>query len=303
MKIVYSLNYQIDLKNHVFPTEKYGLVKEKLLKENICSEADFLTSPEASDEDILLVHTPEYLDKLEKGTLSPQEILTLELPYSKDLVIASRFCVGGTILAAQTALDEKIAVHLGGGFHHAFSNHGEGFCVFNDVAIALEVLERDKKIKKFLIVDCDLHQGNGTAAIFSGYSNVFTFSIHQENNYPAIKPPGSLDIGLPDGTRDKKYLNYLKKHIPEIIGKFKPEFIFYVAGADPYCEDQLGGLKLTKEGLLKRDEIVFKEAYQKDVPVATVLAGGYAHKLEDTVDIHYQTVCAAIKLVNGKIKD
>ncbi len=299
MKIIYSLNYQIDLKDHVFPTEKYALVKEKLLEENICTEKDFLTSPEAAARDILLVHTPEYLAKLENGTLSPQEILTLELPYSKELVSASRFCVGGTILAAETALNEKTAVHLGGGFHHAFRDHGEGFCVFNDVAVALRVLERDKKIERFLIIDCDLHQGNGTASIFSGDSNVFTFSIHQENNYPALKPAGSLDIGLADGTGDKTYLKLLKEHIPGIIEKFKPQFIFYVAGADPYCEDQLGGLKLTKEGLLQRDEIVFKEAHQNNIPVATVLAGGYAHRLEDTVDIHFKTVCAALKVVSG----
>ncbi len=295
MKIIYSLNYQIDLEGHIFPTEKYGLVKEKLLEEEIAKEEDFLISPEASEEDILLVHSPEYLDKLKKGSLSPQEILTLELPYSRDLVAASRLCVGGTVLAAKTALTEGTTLHLGGGFHHAFRDHGEGFCVFNDVAVATRVMERDKALKKFLIVDCDLHQGNGTAAIFAGNSDVFTFSIHQEQNYPAIKPPSSLDIGLPDGAGDEVYLGYLEKHIPEIIKTHEPEFIFYLAGADPYLGDQLGGLRLTKKGLLARDELVLTEACRARVPVTIVLAGGYATRLKDTVDIHFQTACAAFK--------
>jgi len=302
MKIIYSLNYQIDLGGHIFPTEKYALIRERLLEEKVARESDFLVSPEAEEKDILLVHTPQYLDKLKNGKLSPQEILTLELPYSRELVDASCLCAGGTVLTAKTALSEKIALHLGGGFHHAFQDHGEGFCVFNDVAIAIKVLKRDDGVNKFLIVDCDLHQGNGTASIFSKDEDVFTFSIHQENNYPAIKVPGSLDIGLADGCGDKEYLKHLEKHLPEIIKNFKPSFIFYLAGADPYSEDQLGGLNLTKEGFLARDELVLTQARRNNIPLAIVLAGGYALDLKDTVDIHFQTARAAYRLCKEQVE-
>lgn len=257
---------------------------------------DFISPVPPRWDDILLVHTEDYVQKLRDGTLSPLEILKLELPYSKDLVESSLLCAGGTILTLHIALKEGVGLHLGGGFHHAFPDHGEGFCVLNDVAIGIKRVQADRQIQRALVIDCDLHQGNGTAQIFRDDENVFTFSIHQENNYPFFKPPSSLDIGLPDGIGDEEYLSNLKKNIPGIIDQFKPELILYVAGADPYENDQLGGLQLTMEGLRRRDGFVFGQASTHGIPVAVVLAGGYAYKLEDTINIHCNTVKVFLEL-------
>jgi len=288
-RIVHSKKYQLDIGLHVFPTEKYRLIYEKLLKEGY-SPQDFVSPNVASDEDILLVHTKEYVNKLKTGTLSPLEILTMEVPYSKALVEASWICVGGTILSSQFALEDGVGLHIGGGFHHAFPDHGEGFCVLNDIAVAIRRLKKDAAITKALVIDCDLHHGNGTASIFAGDKDVFTFSIHQEYNYPAVKPPSNLDIGLEDGTGDDEYLGHLKRNIPKIIDEFRPEFIVYVAGADPYEHDQLGGLALTIEGLKERDRLVFGLARENKIPIASVLAGGYAVDVKDTVEIHVNTI-------------
>lgn len=288
-RIVHSKKYQLDIGLHVFPTEKYRLIYEKLLKEGY-SPQDFVSPNVASDEDILLVHTKEYVDKLKSGMLSPLEILTMEVPYSKALVEASWICVGGTILSSQVALEDGVGLHIGGGFHHAFPDHGEGFCVLNDIAVAIRRLKKDGMITKALVIDCDLHHGNGTASIFAGDKDVFTFSIHQEHNYPAIKPPSNLDIGLEDGTGDDEYLGHLKRDIPKIIDEFRPEFIVYVAGADPYEHDQLGGLALTINGLKERDRLVFDLARENKIPIACVLAGGYAVDVKDTVEIHANTI-------------
>lgn len=296
-KIVYSPSYNVDIGNHIFPTTKYKLIYNRLKSENLLREEDLIIPHQAGDEDILRIHTQEYVNKLKKGTLSYEELLTLELPYSSQLVRASYTSAQGTILAAQQALKEKVAIHLGGGFHHAFPDHGEGFCVFNDIAIAIAKLKYDSHIKRALVIDCDLHQGNGTAEIFKNEVDVFTFSIHQENNYPFVKPPSNLDIGLADGTDDKEYLRQLRKNIPRIIADFKPELILYVAGSDPYKFDQLGGLALSLEGLKKRDEFIFGYAQDYSVPIAVVLAGGYAMNLEDTVQIHFNTVKAALSVM------
>ena len=220
--------------------------------------------------------------------------MTLELPHSPQLVRASYVCAQGTILTAQQALKEKVAIHLGGGFHHAFPDHGEGFCVFNDIAIAIAKLKCEGNIRRALVIDCDLHQGNGTAKIFKNEADVFTFSIHQENNYPLIKPASNLDIGLADGTDDKEYLEQLEKNIPRIIADFKPESILYVAGSDPYKFDQLGGLALSLNGLKKRDEFIFGWARDFHIAIAVVLAGGYAINLEDTIQIHLNMVTTAL---------
>lgn len=259
-------------------------------------ETDFIPASAASDEDILLVHTKSYLNKLVQGTLSAQEIFTLELPYSKSLVRASRICVGGTILAAELSLEDGVCVHLGGGFHHAFSDHGEGFCVLNDVACATKFCRLNQNIERVLIIDCDLHQGNGNAAIFKNCKNIFTFSIHQENNYPAIKPPSDLDIGLAQAAGDEEYLDALQKNLPRIFKNFQPRLIFYIAGADPYVKDQLGGLSLTLEGLSKRDELIFNLAKKADVPISVVLGGGYALDINNTVIIHYNMVKKALEI-------
>ena len=300
IRIVYSKDYAVDIGDHVFPTLKYKLIKDQILKDpTLKDRVDFVTPKSAREEDILLAHTEEYLNKLTRGTLTREEILRMELPYSKKLVDVSVLCCGGTTLATQIALNDSLGIHVGGGFHHAFSDHGEGFCMLNDIAVAVKRLVKYGPVKRVLIADCDLHQANGTAAIFAGDKSVFTFSIHQENNYPFLKPASNLDIGLEDGAGDDEYLKALSENIPSIIKNFKPEFLMYVAGADPYKEDQLGGLKLTKEGLKRRDEFFYGKAKDAKIPVAVVLAGGYAFHGSDTVDIHYNTIKSGIDIFYG----
>ena len=231
--------------------------------------------------------------KLQTGTLTYQEILQLEIPYSRQMVEAFWLAAGGSILAARQALESGIGYNVGGGFHHAFAAHGEGFCAINDVAVAIRRLQRDGAIHRAMVVDCDVHHGNGTAAIFAGDPSVFTLSIHQFNNYPTDKPPSSLDIHLPDGTGDAEYLNRLGNGYRAALAMFHPDLLLYVAGADPYYEDQLGGLSLTFEGLAERDRLVIRTALGQGIPVAIVLAGGYAESVEDTVTIHANTAKVA----------
>jgi acetoin utilization deacetylase AcuC-like enzyme len=281
----------------VFPSIKYRLVKEKLLREHIAEPGDFVEPPPASDDDIALVHHREYLRKLQAGKLSYLEVLRLEIPYSPELVRAVWLCTGGSILAGRLALEEGVGVNVGGGFHHAYPDHGEGFCVLNDFAVAIRRLQKDKTIEQAMTVDCDVHQGNGTAAIFGGDHTVFTLSIHQENNYPYPKPPSSLDINLHDGVGDEEYLRELTQGLDRALVEFRPDLIFYVAGADPYRDDQLGGLKLSLEGLEKRDRLVFEKASGRNIPVAVTLAGGYARQLEDTIQIHSNTIRVAKEFV------
>lgn len=289
MAFVYSPKYYVDIGAHVFPMEKYRLLYEKLIREGIADKDDFIEPDMATDEEVLSVHTEEYIRKLKAGTLSPEEEMRLELPYSRALVEASWLGAGGSILSARISLKEGWGMNLAGGFHHAFADHGEGFCVLNDVAIAVQVLLKEGKIKRAAVIDLDLHQGNGTADIFKVVKNVFTFSMHQQNNYPFFKPESDLDIGLADGTDDREYLNSLRIGLRKIIDNFKPEFIVYVAGADPYIHDQLGGLSLTVEGLSARDEEVIKNAKKSGIPISVVLGGGYAFKVSDTVKIHFNT--------------
>jgi len=293
VKLVYSDRYDLNLGNHVFPSVKYRLVKENLLHEHIVAPGDFIEPPPASDDDIALVHHREYLRKLQTGKLSYLEVLRLEIPYSPELIRAVWLSAGGSILAGRLALEDGVAVNVGGGFHHAYPDHGEGFCVLNDFAIAIRRLQKDRAIERAMTVDCDVHQGNGTAAIFGGDHTVYTLSIHQENNYPYPKPPSSLDINLPDGVEDEEYLHELCLGLDRALAEFSPDLIFYVAGADPYRDDQLGGLKLSLEGLEKRDRLVFEKASAKHIPVAVTLAGGYARRLEDTIKIHTNTIRVA----------
>jgi acetoin utilization deacetylase AcuC-like enzyme len=293
VKLVYSDRYDLNLGNHVFPSVKYRLVKENLLREHIIAPGDFIEPPPASDDDIALVHHREYLRKLQTGKLSYLEVLRLEIPYSAELIRAVWLSAGGSILAGRLALEDGVAVNVGGGFHHAYPDHGEGFCVLNDFAIAIRRLQKDRAIERAMTVDCDVHQGNGTAAIFGGDHTVYTLSIHQENNYPYPKPPSSLDINLPDGVEDEEYLRELAQGLDRALAEFTPNLIFYVAGADPYRDDQLGGLKLSVEGLEKRDRLVFEKARAKHIPVAVTLAGGYARRLEDTIKIHSNTIRVA----------
>jgi len=300
IRLVYSKGYAVDIGDHVFPTLKYKLIKDQLLKDPAIKKlVEFVSPGKARDEDLLLAHEEDYLERLLSGTLSREEIMRMELPYSGQLVDSSILCCGGTILATQIALQDRLGIHIGGGFHHAFPDHGEGFCVLNDIAVAVKRLIKYGPTKRALIVDCDLHHGNGTAAIFTDDKSVFTFSIHQENLYPFMKPHSSCDVGLEDGAGDSEYLDALSKNIPDIIKKFKPDFLMYVAGADPYKEDQLGGLKLTKEGLKKRDEFVYEQAQAASIPIAVVLAGGYAFHESDTVDIHCNTIKSGIEIFYG----
>ena len=297
MKVVYGDQYDLNLGNHVFPSIKYRLIKDKLLRDGIVEPGDLVEPPPASVEDIALVHRREYIHKLQAGKLSYMEILRLEIPYSPELVRAVWLSAGGSILAGQLALRDGAAVNIGGGFHHAYPDHGEGFCVLNDFSIGIRRLQKDKAIERAMTVDCDVHHGNGTAAIFASDPTVFTLSIHQEHNYPYPKPPSTLDINLRDAVEDDEYVDELDKGLSQALADFQPDLIYYVAGADPYREDQLGGLKLTLAGLERRDRLVFERARAKNIPVAVVLAGGYARYIEDTVEIHANTAVALLESI------
>jgi acetoin utilization deacetylase AcuC-like enzyme len=322
-KLVYSDAYYLPIGDHVFPAEKYRRVHDRLISNSVAEAKDFLEPQPATDLDILLVHSPEYVQKLKTGTLSPREEMEMEIPYSRALVDAFWLAAGGSILAGRQCLIDRVCISIGGGFHHAFPDHGEGFCMIHDVAVAIRRLQRDDKIRSAMIVDCDVHQGNGTAAIFAGTrseslalpsvsssrlnersgaqtkmhgaqrGDVFTISLHQHNNYPVWKPPSSIDVDLPDGVGDDDYLAWLDNALSSGLRQFDPDLLCYVAGADPYREDQLGGLDLTMEGLKKRDELVFRVAQARGIPVMVTYAGGYARNLEDTVTIHSNTVVAA----------
>jgi acetoin utilization deacetylase AcuC-like enzyme len=292
-KLVYHDRYDLKLGAHVFPSQKYRLVHDKLIADQVAAPDDFLGPQPASDADILRVHSQDYVYKLKNGSLSAAEILRMEIPYSKELVEACWLAAGGSILAGQRALADGWSASIGGGFHHAYADHGEGFCVIHDVAVAIRRLQFDRAIETAMVVDTDVHQGNGTASIFGGDGDVFTLSIHQENNYPYPKPPSTVDIDLPDGIGDEDYLSILEKHLRAAFHDLKPQILFYIAGADPYREDQLGGLALTMEGLARRDALVFDYARRHGVPVAITLAGGYARNVGDTVKIHANTILAA----------
>ncbi len=292
-KLIYHEGYDLNLGAHVFPSQKFRLIAEKLVKDGVASSEDFLRPGPASDADILRVHTSEWVTKLKTGTLTLSEVMILEVPYSPELVQAFWLAAGGTILAAQCALRDGFGCNIGGGFHHAHPGHGEGFCAIHDVAVAIRRLQADGAIRRAMVVDTDVHHGNGTAAIFAGDESVFTISIHQLNNYPAYKPPSNIDLDMRDETGDEEYLRALIPTVSKAIDIFGPEILFYVGGADPYTEDQLGGLDLSMKGLRERDRGVFQEARQRGIPVVTVLAGGYARELEDTVQIHLNTILTA----------
>jgi acetoin utilization deacetylase AcuC-like enzyme len=298
-KLVYHERYDLNLGAHVFPSEKFRLIHDKLLNDGIATPGDFLRPEPATDTDILRVHTEDWVQKLKTGTLTASEQMKLEVPYSPELVRAFWLAAGGTIAAAESALQDGFGCNIGGGFHHAYPGHGEGFCAIHDVAVAIRTLQARKKIARAIVVDTDVHHGNGTAAIFDKDASVFTLSIHQLNNYPAHKPHSSLDLNLEDGVADEEYLATLLPAVKKSIADFQPDILFYVGGADPYREDQLGGLDLSMEGLQKRDAGVFKEARGKNIPVVTTLAGGYARRLQDTIQIHVNTIQAAKQLAEN----
>jgi acetoin utilization deacetylase AcuC-like enzyme len=296
VKFVFHDGYFLDIGPHVFPAEKYRLLHQHLLRTGLAKPADFVPPEPATDEDVRLAHHAAWVEKLRRGTLTVAEMVELEIPYSPDIVRAFWLAAGGSILAARLALRDGIGFNLGGGFHHAFPDHGEGFCAINDIAIAIRRLQKDEAVQRAMVVDCDVHHGNGTAAIFADDSSVYTLSIHQRNNYPSVKPPSDMDIHLSDGTGDEEYLLRLGNGCRAAFTMFRPELLVYVAGADPYREDQLGGLALTFEGLEKRDRLVINMAREHGVPVAVVLAGGYARNTADTIAIHANTARIAAEL-------
>ncbi|HEU0121754.1 MAG TPA: histone deacetylase [Bryobacteraceae bacterium] len=280
LPLVYHDGYDLHIGQHVFPTRKYRLIKERL-------GWPVVAPAPAADADILRVHTRAWTEGMRDGTLSPLEIQRLEIPWSPETAQAFWLAAGGTIRATELAMEHGGAYNIGGGFHHAFAGHGEGFCAIHDVAVAIRKFGR-----RALVVDVDVHHGNGTAAIFHGEESVYTLSIHQLRNYPAIKPPSDCDLHLDDGVGDEEYLRTLGPAVVRAFDEHKPEILFYVAGADPYEDDQLGGLRLTIDGLRRRDELVLGEAAKRKIPFVVTLAGGYAYDVEDTVTIHANTAIA-----------
>jgi acetoin utilization deacetylase AcuC-like enzyme len=294
MFALYSDHYTIELPaNHSFPIQKYRLIREQLVAEGTLGSEDLLEPMLVAPTDVRLVHTDEYWAQLTSGTLSANAIRRLGLPWSEALVRRSRASVQGTLTAARIAIRDGIAINLAGGTHHAFPDRGEGYCVLNDIAIAIRCLQRDAWMQRMAVIDCDVHQGNGTAAIFASEPDVYTFSMHGANNFPLVKVPGKLDIGLPDGTRDEEYLRTLETTVPKILAEFRPGLVFYLAGVDPHERDRLGRLRLTHEALRRRDEFVLQTCRDADIPVAITLGGGYGLDIQDTVEAHCNTVRAA----------
>ena len=294
MKFVYSEKYELNIGTHVFPTSKYRFVRDKLVSDRLATAEDFHEPPEPDPDDMRLVHTGEYVDDLLNLRWSPRTVKS-ELPLTWEIVHGYMLHAAGTILACRFALEDGVAMHIGGGFHHAFADHGEGFCYVNDVAVGIQKMLSENKIQRAAVIDCDLHQGNGTARIFQGLPDIFTFSIHQEHLYP-VKEESDWDIGLGNEAGDDIYIEHLKLAVPQILEKHKPQLVVYVAGADPYHYDQLGTLRLTKRGLALRDRIVIEGCYRRDMAVVSVLAGGYALNTDDTVDIHVNTARECLRV-------
>ena len=295
-RIFYSPYYYADIgENHVFPIKKFELVRDKLLAEGTLQSSEIIAPEPAKIEDVLLVHTEDYVTRLRNGTLTTKEVRKLGLPWSEALVRRSFLATSGTVNAARYALEHGVSSNLAGGTHHSFPDRGEGFCVLNDVAVAIKILQREKLAERFLIVDCDVHQGNGTAFIFQNDESVFTFSIHGAKNYPLFKENSTLDIELPDKTGDAEYLETLNEALPRIF-LHNPDIVFYLGGADPFEKDKLGRLGLTIEGLMKRDKAVLSFAKERDVPIVTTMSGGYAADIKDTVEIHSNTIRAVKKV-------
>ncbi|MDQ3321226.1 MAG: histone deacetylase [Acidobacteriota bacterium] len=297
-RIFYSPYYYADIgAEHVFPIKKFELVRDRLLAGKTLRKAE-IVEPQAADiEDVLLVHDKDYVLRLRNGNLTAKEVRRLGLPWSEALVRRSFLATSGTIDAAKHALKSGVSSNLAGGTHHAFPDRGEGFCVLNDIAVAVRVLKKENSARRFLIVDLDVHQGNGTAFIFRDDESVFTFSMHGAKNYPLFKEKSTLDIELPDKTNDKEYLETLNEALPRIF-LHNPDVIFYLGGADPFEKDKLGRLGLTIEGLRQRDEMVLEFAREREVPIVTTMSGGYALDINDTVEIHCNTI-RAVKKVFG----
>jgi len=300
VRAFYSDHFVLPLPDgHKFPMAKYSRLRERLLADGILAYADLHEAPAAPWDDLRLVHDAAYVDAVANGTVAPDIQRRIGFPWSPAMVERSRRSVGATIAAARAALDDGVSANLAGGTHHAFADRGEGFCVFNDVAVAIRVLQRDRHASRIAVVDLDVHQGNGTAAIFAGDDSVFTFSMHGEKNFPFKKETSDLDVALPDGTADDDYLAVLQQHLDTVLNRHQPDFVFYLAGADPFEGDRLGRLKLTVEGLRTRDELVFGACGKRALPIAVAMSGGYANDVDAIVTIHANTIRAAIQSLIG----
>jgi acetoin utilization deacetylase AcuC-like enzyme len=290
MRVFYTSKYYADIGDaHIFPIRKFELVRDQLFREGTLQPNELVEPTPADINDLLLVHSVDYVTRLCNGTLTEKEIRRMGLPWSESLVRRSFYAVGGTIAAALHSLAEGYCSNLAGGTHHAYPDHGAGFCVLNDVAVAIRTLRSRGLIRRAAIIDCDVHQGDGTAVIFAQDDDTFTFSMHGANNYPLFKTKSRLDVELPDRTTDRSYLQVLAENLPTVF-QHDPEIVFYLAGADPYEDDKLGKLSLTIDGLKERDAMVLRECYEHEVPVTTVMSGGYAKEIEDTVEIHCNTI-------------
>jgi acetoin utilization deacetylase AcuC-like enzyme len=296
MKAFYSDQFGIPLpEGHRFPVEKYALLREAIVAAGLVPPLQLLVPEPATDEQILHAHDEEYLRRIQAGRLTRHEVRRIGLPWSPQLVIRSRRSVGGTIAACRAALDDGLALNLAGGTHHAFRDQGSGFCIFNDVVVAARDAQADGHVQRVVILDCDVHQGNGTAAITAADPTVFTFSIHCAQNFPLRKEHSDLDVSLPEGSGDDAYLTALEAGVRRALDWAEAELAIYLAGADPYQGDRLGRLALTKAGLADRDRLVLGMCRRAGIPVATVMAGGYGRRVQDTVDIHLQTVRLALQ--------
>jgi acetoin utilization deacetylase AcuC-like enzyme len=297
MFVTYHPGYVVDIgAGHRFPMQKYGLVYQTLVAAGALRQEQVLQPEPAAVADLLLVHTRDYVERFLAGNMSAREMRLLGFPWSPLLARRARLAVQGTITASTMALHHGLAANLAGGSHHAFADHGEGFSVFNDIAVAIRVLQRDYGLRRAAVVDCDVHQGNGTAEIFAGDASVSTCSLHGEKNYPFRKATSSLDIALPDGTRDAAYLTALQTHIPPLLERFQPDMVWYLAGADPYAGDKLGRLSLSLQGLRQRDIYVLETCRRVGLPVAITLGGGYAPEIQDIVQAHCNTVRVALQM-------
>lgn len=293
----YHSGYDLRLGEHVFPSVKFELIRNEVVRRGLLGDTNWKQPVMATREQLMLVHSPEWISALLDGTIRYDEVIRLEIPYSRPMVEAFLYHAGGSIDAARAALRDGAAFNIGGGFHHAFAGHGEGFCAIHDVAIAIRLLQREGLIRAAMVVDTDVHQGNGTAGIFAGDASVFTLSIHQRDNYPYYKQTSSMDIELEDGAGDLTYLRVLEAGLQEALSQFHPDLIAYVAGSDPYEQDKLGGLRLTKAGMLDRDLLVLRAARSRGIPVFVTLAGGYAARLADTVELHANTASALARTI------
>ncbi|MGD1985511.1 MAG: histone deacetylase [Desulfobacterales bacterium] len=299
MKIFYTDTFAIPLpKNHSFPIGKYALLRQRIENAHLFSPQELRIPRAATDIEICRAHDAEYLRRLYHGQLTAKEIRRIGLPWSPELVERARRSAGATVEACVAALDDGVAVHLGGGTHHAFKNQGQGYCIFNDSVIAVRALQIETPITRVLIVDCDVHQGDGTAALLQNDPTTFTFSIHGKNNFPYHKEKSDLDIALDDGAADRVYLDALEKGLQAALKQARADAVIYLAGADPYSEDRFGRLAVSKGGLGQRDRMVFHHCRKVGLPVAVTMAGGYAPNIKDTVDIHFQTVCIAAEFQN-----